>query len=249
MTKLICPDCRSENEVERVYCHDCGAKLDRSKLKKEGKVAEERPEEIQKRVRRMFRGRPDRFKRVFFKLSKVIIAACVAATLVLLVSPPPEVPEKKKSSELPAQINLDLENATMAHRGGQLRYTEEQVNAYLANALRNKQEALDKPLLHFERVLVKIDEGLCQITAERSLFGYPLYTTGIVEVSTANGEIVASIRAGSIGRMQIHPEIMKYGDVLFADVWQALDRERKLVAKLAAIEFHPQTVVLTAALQ
>jgi len=40
---------------------------------------------------------------------------------------------------------------------------------------------------------------------------------------------------------------MKYGDVLFTDLWKALDRERKLVAKLAAIEFHPQTVVLTAA--
>ena len=249
MTKLTCPDCRSENEVERVYCHDCGAKLDRSRLKKEGKVAEERPEEIQKRVRRMFGGRPDRFKRAFFKLSKVIIAACAAAALVLLFSPPPEVPEKTKNSELPSQINLDLENATMAHRGGQLQYTEQQVNAYLANALRNKQAALDKPLLHFERVLVKIDEGLCQITAERSLFGYPLYTTGIFEVSTANGKLSASSRGGSIGRMQIHPEVMKYGDVVFADLWKALERERKLVAKLAAIEFHPQTVVLRAAFQ
>jgi hypothetical protein len=247
MTKLICPDCRSENEIERIYCHDCGSKLDRSRLKKEGKVAEEKPEEIQKRVRRMLGGRPDRFKQAFFKLAKVLLAACAAAALVLLASPPPEVPEKKKNSELPPQINLDLENATLGHHGGQLRYTDQNVNAYLAGALRNKQAALDKPLLHFERVLVKMDEGHCQITAERSLFGYPLYTTGIFEVSLANGKITASNRGGSIGRMQIHPEIMKYGDLVFADLWQALDRERKLVARLAAIEFHPQSVVLTAA--
>ena len=159
------------------------------------------------------------------------------------------MPEKKKSSELPPQINLDLENATMAHHGAQLRFAEQDVNAYLAGALRSKQAALDKPLLHFERVLVKMDEGLCQITAERSLFGYSLYTTGIFQVSTVDGKIVASSCGGSIGRMPIHPEIMKYGDVIFSDLWKALDRERKLVAKLAAIEFHPQTVVLTAALQ
>jgi hypothetical protein len=247
MTKLTCPDCRSENEIERVYCHDCGAKLDRSRLKKEGHVAEEKPEEIQKRVRRMFGRRPYRFKQAFFKVAKVLLVACATAALVLLFSPPPEVPEKKKNSELPPQIILNLEDATIAHHGAQLRYTEQQVDAYLAGALRNKQAALDKPLLHFERVLVKMDEGLCQITAERSLFGYPLYTTGVFEVSTADGKIIASSRGGSIGRMQIHPEIMKYGDVLFTDLWKALDRERKLVAKLAAIEFHPQTVVLTAA--
>jgi hypothetical protein len=38
---------------------------------------------------------------------------------------------------------------------------------------------------------------------------------------------------------------MKYGDLLFSDVWTALDRERKSVAKMSAIEFHPHAVVLT----
>ena len=32
MTKLICPECQHENEPERMYCHSCGARLDRSKL-------------------------------------------------------------------------------------------------------------------------------------------------------------------------------------------------------------------------
>ena len=35
MTKLICPDCQHENELERIYCHNCGARLDRTGLIKE----------------------------------------------------------------------------------------------------------------------------------------------------------------------------------------------------------------------
>ena len=63
MTMLICPDCRNENEIERIYCHDCGTKLDRSKLKKDKSVVqEEKPEETQKRIRRMFGGRSDIYK-------------------------------------------------------------------------------------------------------------------------------------------------------------------------------------------
>ena len=250
MTMLICPDCRNENEIERIYCHDCGTKLDRSKLKKDKSIVqEEKPEETQKRIRRMFGGRSDIYKYTCLKMAKILLGACAAAGLLLLISPPTDVPEKKKFSELPRQINLDLENATMSHRGAQLQYTEQDVIAYLASALRTKQAALDKPLLHFERVFLKMDEGRCQITAERSLFGYSLYTTGIFQVATADGKIVASSCGGGIGRMPIHPEIMKYGDVIFSDLWTALDRERKLVAKLAGIEFHPQSVLLTATVQ
>ena len=29
---LICPECRCENDPKRIYCHDCGARLDRSVL-------------------------------------------------------------------------------------------------------------------------------------------------------------------------------------------------------------------------
>jgi hypothetical protein len=32
MTKLACTECQHQNEVQRIYCHNCGAKLDRSAL-------------------------------------------------------------------------------------------------------------------------------------------------------------------------------------------------------------------------
>jgi len=50
--KLVCPECRRENEPERIYCHDCGARLDRSSLAKE-KSKEEDPKATQKRLKAM----------------------------------------------------------------------------------------------------------------------------------------------------------------------------------------------------
>jgi len=35
-------------------------------------------------------------------------------------------------------------------------------------------------------------------------------------------------------------------DSIFADLWSALERERKLVAKMSAIEFHEKSVLLSA---
>jgi len=157
---------------------------------------------------------------------------------------PPDVPAKAKSGEFPPQINLDLENAALNHGSPPLRYTEVQVNAFLEGALKNKKPALSK-VLQFERAMVNFDENVCRLTVERSLFGFSVYTATSSKVVLENGTLKASNNGGSIGRMPIHPEVMKYADPIFADLWAALDREKKSVSKMAAIEFHPQAVVLT----
>jgi hypothetical protein len=146
---------------------------------------------------------------------------------------------------LPAQINLDLETAAMDPRtSGALRYTDEQVNAYLGYALKGKQAALSKYYLTFERAIAQFEEGYCIMTVERSLFGFSVFTTAAYNVSLQNGAITAQSRGGRIGRMPVHPALMEQAGILFQDVWTALDRDRKNVTKLGVLEFHPKMVLL-----
>ena len=52
--KLTCGQCGYANEPERVYCHNCGSKLDRSVLpKEEAKRKEESPETARRIVARL----------------------------------------------------------------------------------------------------------------------------------------------------------------------------------------------------
>jgi hypothetical protein len=241
MIKLVCPECRRENEPERIYCHDCGARLDRTALAKMAPKGED-AKATHRRLRSLLDPQRAKMRQLFFKTSKVILGALTTAALVQMVLPP-DLPARAKTGEFPPQINLDLENAAMNHQTAPLQYTEAQVNAYLGSALKSKQAALSK-LLQFERAIVSFDETVCRVTAERSLFGYSIYTSISSKVSVQNGTLRATNTGGSIGRLPIHPLIMKYGDALFADLWAALDREKKSVAKMGTIEFHPQAVVL-----
>ena len=75
MTKLVCPECRHENEPERVYCHSCGAKLDRSAVT----VRKEPVKDTRQRVRKMFDPQRARIRFLFFKTSKLILGACAAS--------------------------------------------------------------------------------------------------------------------------------------------------------------------------
>ncbi|MEY2497496.1 MAG: hypothetical protein QOD12_1052 [Verrucomicrobiota bacterium] len=242
MIKLVCPECRRENESERIYCHDCGARLDRSSLAKVVPKGED-PKETHRRLRAMLDPRRAQMRQMFFKVSKLVLGSCVLAAVIQMLLPP-DVPPRAKSAEFPPQINLELENATLNHGGTPLHYTEAQVNAYLSNALKSKQSALSK-LLQFERAIVQFDENICRVTAERSLLGYSIFTATSSKVTLQDGKLIAANNGGTIGRLPIHPALMKYADLIFSDLWNALDREKKSVSKMGAIEFHPQAVVLT----
>ena len=242
MIKLVCPECQRQNEPERIYCHDCGAKLDRSALAKVAPKLED-PKETQRRLKQLLDPRWLKIRLMFFKISKLILGACALAVLIQMLLPPDDLPERAKDLEL-QQINLDLEKATTGHSAAPLQYTDAQVNAHLANVARNKKAALNK-FVQFERALVKFDEGVCKITVERSLLGFSVFHAISYNVALQNGTLTASNNGGEIGRMPIHPMVMKYGDILFADLWMALDSEKKSVSKMGAIEFHPKAVILT----
>ncbi|MDB6148511.1 MAG: hypothetical protein JWO45_2175 [Spartobacteria bacterium] len=241
MTKLICPECRHENESERIYCHSCGARLDRSAVR----VQKEPPDDTRKRVKRMFDPQRAKIRALFFAISKLVLGACGTAILILVVLPA-DVPPPAKTEILASQIRFDLEGMSSKRQPPQLQYSEEQANAFLGYSLRSKQAALNKPLLDFKRASVTFREKSCAFTTERSVFGYPVYATCIFSPSLNEGNLSAPIQGGSIGRLQIHPKIAQFMGILFADVWSALERDIKTVSKLGAMEFHDKNVVLTA---
>jgi len=239
MMKLVCAECRHENEAERIYCHNCGERLDRSAVVAQKKQHD--PQEAHRRLQKML-GPPNRARQNFFAVSKLALAAAVVAALVEIAMPP-ELPAPTKN--LAPQIDLDLENAASYQKAGPLQYSQDQVNAYLTYRLISKKKALDNPLLTFVRATASFREGVCTISVERSLFGYSLFSQASYRVDAGAGKIAATNNGGWIGRLPVHPAIMRFGDIIFADLWSALERERKLVGKMGAVNFHDASVTIT----
>jgi hypothetical protein len=245
VTKLVCPDCRHENEPERIYCHNCGARLDRSGVKKEKVATEESAAHTQDRLRKMFAPDHGRNKRIAIKLGKVILGALGAAILIQMLLPP-DLPPFEKSEAFAPMINMDLLNAVETHNPPRLTYNQEQVNAYLASTLRRTNSPAKEGIFPIQRLFAQFDEGLCRLNVQHSFFGLPISYGSSFAATISGGKIIASSSGGYIGRMPIHPVLMRPLDVIFSKTWATLARERKDVARLAGIEFHPQSVTLLA---
>jgi len=238
MTKIVCGECRHENEAERIYCHNCGERLDRSAAAAQKPIVD--PTETHRRLQKML-GPPSRVRHNFFAVSKLVLAAVAAAALVEMALPP-ELPAPTKI--VSPQIDLDLENAHL--RPSPLEYSQDQINAYLTYRLISKKKALTYPFLTFVRATASFREGACTIGVERSLFGYSIFSRTSHRVDTSAGKIAATNVGGWIGRLPIHPAIMQFGDIIFADLWSVLERERKLIGKMGAVNFHDGSVTITA---
>jgi len=239
MPKVICTECRHENEAERIYCHNCGERLDRSAVVAQKKTHD--PQEEHRRLQKML-GPPNMARRNFFTASKLALAAAVVAALVEMAQTP-ELPAPTKA--VPPQMDLDLENAASHQKAGPLEYSQEQVNAYLAYRLMTKKKILNEPLLSFVRATASLSEGSYTIGLERSLFGYSIFSRASYRVDVNGGKIAATNIGGWIGRLPIHPAIMRFGDIIFADLWYALERERKLIAKMGAVSLHDGSITIT----
>lgn len=243
MTKLVCPDCRHENEPERIYCHNCGARLDRSGVKKEKEATEENAATTQERLRKMFA--PDRRlnRDIWIKLGKVILGALVAAVVIQMLLPP-DLPAEKKNDAFAPMINMDLFTAIENHNPPRLTYSQAQVNSYLASTIRRMNSPAKDGFFPISQLFAQFEEGVFRLNVRHAFFGFPISCGSFYHVSVDQGKISATNSGGYIGRMPIHPAIMRYLDILFSKTWATLARERKDVARLAGIEFHPQSVTL-----
>jgi hypothetical protein len=227
---LQCKECSYENEPERVYCHNCGAKLDRSVLPKEEQIRRETPEKARKRISRMTNPGSNVFKREAGALVKTLISAVLAASLILAIRPPENVPPSK-SGELTRLLASDLTDLVESPAPKAGVFTENELNAYLRSKKMTGSGML--PGVEFKRAYVDLEPSTACVVMERAVFGYPLYLGALYRVEGTTGVLTATPVGGNIGRLRIHPLIMeRAAPLLFGSLGDALKREATLLKQM-----------------
>lgn len=238
---LPCEQCGYLNEPERVYCHNCGSKLDRSLLPKTEEKKQEAPEQARKRIEKMTNPRSGWFWREVMMLFKVLFWAVVVAVLFLIARAPDGVPEAKKmgSGRL---VSSDMMEALESPAPRSISFTEDEVNEFLKRALKAKENAV--PGVEFTRAFVTLRPGVMKITSENSVWGYPVFAGVDYTMEVKDGKFVTTVVGGNFGRLAIDPQLMRYADFVFQSIWMSLDRERKQMDKLSSVKIEDQHIDL-----
>jgi hypothetical protein len=232
--KLTCGQCGFANEPERVYCHNCGSKLDRSLLPKmEEQRKEESADEARKRVARMTNPSATSLGRELWTFCKVVGGAAVCASLILMARQPDGVPSTKMDV-LPRMISMEIQDALSAPQPKAIAFTEPDVNAHLLKTVKAKPGAV--PGVEFKRMYVNfLGSNALRTNTEQSLWGYPLHAGMTFRIGVVEGKFRADCVGGNFGRLRVHPLIMEQVDFAFEKLWANLKRERDQMDRMQAV--------------
>ncbi len=232
---LTCSQCSFANEAERVYCHNCGAKLDRSLLPKAEESNKESIEKTRKRVHKMTNPGGLNVMREVKTLANCLIYAALLALVIGIVREPDGLPSAKAGEgELPRMIGTELAEAAESPQPRVLQFTEAEANGYLRTSLKSKGTGYI-PGAQFERAFVHFEPGSVYVGLEQSLFGFALHSGARYHIGVKDGKFFADNTGGNIGRIGIDPLVMKYAAAAFQPLWKALKRENDQVQAMQQI--------------
>lgn len=240
---LRCTACGYENESQRVYCHNCGTKLDRRLLPRELQSGPDNAK-VEQHIKKITDPRRGLMKK---RVTNVLKSLGIGAGLGLLLTvfrlpeDSPEVLTADQAANAPF-IYDDLQNATNQGQSRRFVYTQQQCNGYL-QSYRPRETVV--PWVRFERTFVIFEEGAVEVTAQMSAFTYPINFSSRHQVTLRDGRIDNKVIGGRIGRLSIPGPLMSLCVPAFEPLWKLIDRDRKNVAKLQAITFR-QTVIKAA---
>ncbi len=205
--KLTCTACQHENEVERVYCHNCGEKLDRSLLPKAEitKPSEDKAKAARK-VKKMMNPnrlnwRADLKTFVLIELFAVLVAAGYLATQT------PDFAQPLAKDKL-AQLEVgDMWSEMLRQKAVvSLTFTEFDVNYYLAKVVKGNAGSMG---IKFERAFAHFEPGTVTTAVQRNVWGLSIYSTAAFRPAPDGMKWTAKVDRFAVGRLTIPSGLAK----------------------------------------
>ena len=221
-----------QRELERVYCRNCGAKLDRSLLPKAVAKKQDAPETVRKRVKKMTNPGSGGIWREIKALLKVAFFSALLAAVSLFFVKPADMPEIKKGDEI-RLVSSDMMEAMGSPTPRAVRFSDNDINQYFAKALKPKDTMV--PGVQMVHAYAACSPGVLHLFEEFSVFGLSTYSRVDFKIEVKDGKFTPTIVGGAFGRLSIDPQVMPYTDYAFGTLWSSLDRERKEMDKFLSV--------------
>ena len=247
---IHCLDCGHVNEGERVYCHNCGSKLDRSFLVKEKAVKRGGRATTKNHVPKM-KAPAWSVVRSFLRATVTgIIYGAFAAIAILLILPQRDVPPMAEPDLTASRFGRFLENIALGSTGARYSFRESDVNAFLRNTVQQNKDdsSFLAVFVKFDRVFVSFHQDVVRFSAQGNCYGFPLFGSISCNLAIQDGALVPTLVGASVGRIELPSVIMTflnpYKGVVFAPVLEKLRGELLILGRMSDIQVREKEIII-----
>ncbi len=209
-----CGQCGHENDPTRVFCQNCGTRLEVDESA--GPAATPGPRHTPVPVKRssVKKGKGMTPAGALWRLARGVLStaflAAILATFVQFARVPDDVPEAKPGDPRVAERFIaGVRTFASSPYPRTMDLKQESLNNYLQSRLTaaptDGSDAISGT--RFGRAFVVVDDGTFHFYVERRHLGMSIYVGAECSVQAGPGGAAVTVLGGSIGRMPIHPAI------------------------------------------
>ncbi len=239
---VICPKCGYDNELGRIFCHSCGAKLNLSEIKS--------PSQGGKNLTKKKKGKGGMLGR----LIQVVVVLGIVAVIFLALQVPALRPISTLSEDLTSidKKRFELDGLNLQKGSRTIAISETELNAFIDTLGLQKSDA-KAPSIIPSKLQIELGDGfVTAIYISKIHLGgsfdkqVSLTYSGVLAIEA--GHFVFKPIGGAVGSLPILPLILeKTGifDRCYAKLFGNLDQEKQMLNSLASVSVTPKEVLLT----
>jgi hypothetical protein len=239
---IQCPKCHFDNELGRIFCHQCGAKLELDQIKAPTDGA---------KLRRRVAGGVRKTVRTIIELV-VALGIIAAVVLVWLV---PEVPELKPTNA--DLVGSDVKKRTLEHlvagkNPGTLEINEGELNTYINSMGFDKPKGAGVELAPVT-LRVTLGDGSVKVVYLGELrlgdaLRKQIYLCITGTPSIRDGGFDFKTTGAWVGKLPLHPKLFQatgWPQSYFDHLFSKFEAEQNALDKLSSVTVTPGKAVLT----
>ncbi len=246
MNAIGCAQCGFENDLSRVFCQNCGAKLTRPEGAGRPNAAGAPAAVARPGAARKRRGMGLALS-VGVTLRQIVFTAITGAILASMIQmvrapdgiPSPDVPNEKAARALFTEIT----GAAAAPYLKLVEITPAAANNYLASRLVPSNEMGGSAFIpaRFSRAFVVPREGVFHFVVQQNVLGHPIYTY-LIEKPIVNPSGMASQAVGGgVGKMPLDPRLVPVLKLAIGPVSSAIGDILALLASADGVTITPKS--------
>ena len=235
---IVCSKCGYDNELGRIFCHSCGAKLDLSEMKAPSQGGP-------KLKKRSNSGSKLLGRTVGIVILLALIAVIYLAAQVPSVRPISTTDLDARSAE---KKRFDLDQIKARTTPQQISVTEAELNAFI-DTLGFKKGKGKGTLVTPANLQLELGDGVVKADFVGKLSVGTVFTKGLYLSLTGtptieDGHFVFKPVAGAVGALPVHPWIIEQTGFLENYFQQLFASQKQVFDSLKSISVTPQEAVL-----
>lgn len=240
----VCSSCGFENDPTRIFCQNCGERLEVSDVSSDATPAPATPYRYGDKSRKKAHKKPG-FARLTVTLVReviglAILAALMAALLQALRAPDAIPPPQTAKTALTSLLAADIQAARENPYPRSVDVTWEQANTFLASRLTALEGTTNVLRARFERAYILGEGDEVVLGVEQRLSHWPVYLQLTFQIQSSSQGTTAQPVAGQMGRLPAPRFLLHYFVRTFQDVMDALKTPTSWISSATEVTLTPE---------